>query len=150
MIPFETTFRDYTETSDCSVAELVGKVIGCALEVHRRIGNGFHEVVYKRSLAYEFFFQNIPFEREAEFVGNIEIQGFADRADFIVDGEMMVELISVLQVEDEYLAQTLDYLKENNLKLALLINFGRENLEFKQITNTSHTYSVKNQLTNNI
>ncbi|WP_282189239.1 GxxExxY protein [Maribellus sp. YY47] len=44
--------------------ELTHKIIGCAMQVHRALGNGFQEVIYQRALAIEFDHQNINFERE--------------------------------------------------------------------------------------
>ena len=48
------------------LSDLTGKVIKCAIEVHKHLGNGFQEVIYQRALAIEFGLQNIPFEREFE------------------------------------------------------------------------------------
>lgn len=47
-------------------SELTGKIIGCAMEVHRRLGNGFQEVIYQRALAIEMEAANIGFVREQE------------------------------------------------------------------------------------
>ncbi|HMI66545.1 MAG TPA: GxxExxY protein [Cyclobacteriaceae bacterium] len=46
--------------------ELTYKIIGCALTVHKTLGNGFQEVIYQRSLALEFAKNSILFEREKE------------------------------------------------------------------------------------
>jgi len=48
------------------LSDLTAKIIKCAIEVHRHLGNGFQEVIYQRALAFEFNLQNIPFEREFE------------------------------------------------------------------------------------
>lgn len=47
-------------------SELTGKIIGCALEVHKILGNGFQEVIYQRALAKEMFLQGLAFSREFE------------------------------------------------------------------------------------
>lgn len=47
-------------------SELTGKIIGCAMEVHRILGNGFQEVIYQRALAIEIASQGISFSREHE------------------------------------------------------------------------------------
>ncbi len=47
-------------------SELTGKIIGCALEVHKSLGNGFQEVIYQRALAIEMALQGIAFSREFE------------------------------------------------------------------------------------
>lgn len=47
-------------------SELTGRIIGCAMEVHNALGNGFQEVIYQRALAHEFQLQNLTFDREYE------------------------------------------------------------------------------------
>jgi len=57
-------------------SELTGKVIGCALKVHKKLGNGFQEVIYQRCLAIEMYKQNLAFSRELEmpiFYDEIEV-----------------------------------------------------------------------------
>ena len=44
--------------------ELTRKIIGCAIEVHKRLGNGFQEVIYQRALEIEMRFSNLDFSRE--------------------------------------------------------------------------------------
>ena len=46
---------------------LTHKIIGCAMQVHRTLGNGFQEVIYQRALAIEFSFQNVSFDREMDY-----------------------------------------------------------------------------------
>jgi GxxExxY protein len=45
-------------------SELTGKIIGCAMEVHKFLGNGFQEVIYQRALAHEMELQGLSFARE--------------------------------------------------------------------------------------
>ena len=45
-------------------SELTVKIIGCAIEVHKKFGNGFQEVIYQRSLKIEMCLMNISFSRE--------------------------------------------------------------------------------------
>jgi GxxExxY protein len=47
-------------------SELTGKIIGCAMEVHRYFGNGFQEVIYQRALAKEMSLQGLKYSREHE------------------------------------------------------------------------------------
>jgi len=47
-------------------SELTGKIIGCSMEVHKVLGNGFQEVIYQRALAKEMVSQRLAFEREFE------------------------------------------------------------------------------------
>lgn len=47
-------------------SDLTGKIIGCAMEVHKIVGNGFQEVIYQRALAKEMILQGVGFSREHE------------------------------------------------------------------------------------
>ena len=119
-------------------SELTGKIIGCAMEVHKYLGNGFQEVVYQRCLAIEMTRQGIAFSREHE----MEIfykgeQVGLRRVDFFVEDKMMVELKAVIQLEDVHLAQAINYLEAYGMKIGLLINFGNTSLQFKRVMKPS-------------
>ena len=45
-------------------SKITGEVIGCAMEVHKILGNGFQERIYQKALSIEFRLRNIPFQRE--------------------------------------------------------------------------------------
>ena len=51
-----------------TLPELTDRIIKCAQAVHKQIGNGFHEMVYRRPLAFEFFMRDIAFEREMDIL----------------------------------------------------------------------------------
>ena len=115
-------------------SELTGKIIGCAMEVHRVLGNGFQEVIYQRALAIEMAQQGIEFSREHEM--DIVYKGEhigQRRVDFFVEGKIMVELKAVVQLEDVHLAQAINYLEAYGLQIGLLINFGNTSLQFKRV-----------------
>jgi GxxExxY protein len=115
-------------------SELTGKVIGCCMEVHRVLGNGFQEVIYQRALAIEFNRQNISFSREHEM--DIYYKGEnigTRRIDFFVEGKVMVELKAIIHLEDVHLAQAINYLEAYGLETGLLVNFGAKSLEFKRV-----------------
>lgn len=115
-------------------SELTGKIIGCAMEVHRILGNGFQEVIYQRALAIEMVNNNISFSREHEM--DILYKGERigqRRVDFFVEGKIMVELKAVIQLEDVHLAQAFNYLEAYGLDIGLLINFGSTSLQFKRV-----------------
>lgn len=115
-------------------SELTSKIIGCAIEVHKNMGNGFQEVVYQRALAIEFGLQKLSFEREKEMP--LTYKGYdvgTRRVDFFVEGLIMVELKAVIQLEDVHLAQAINYLEAYNMEIGLLINFGGRKLDFKRV-----------------
>ena len=115
-------------------SDLTGKIIGCAMEVHRVLGNGFQEVIYQRALAIELASKGIAYSREHEmeifYKGeNIGLR----RVDFFVEGKIMVELKAVIQLEDVHLAQAINYLEAYGMSIGLLINFGNKSLQFKRV-----------------
>jgi Tfp pilus assembly protein PilF len=82
---------------------LTHKIIGCAMNVHRALGNGFQEVIYQRALEIEMQQTNL----------------------------IMVELKALAAIEKEHLAQAKNYLEAYKTQIGLLINFGANSLEFK-------------------
>ena len=114
--------------------DLTYKIIGCAMKVHNTLGNGFQEVIYQRCLAIELDKASIEYARELEmpiFYENIEVG--TRRADFIVTGEVMVELKAFVKLEDVHLVQALNYLTGYQIDRGLLINFGSTSLEVKRL-----------------
>lgn len=117
-------------------SELTGRVIGCAMEVHRQLGNGFQEVIYQRALGLEMAIAGIPFEREFEMpIYYKEHHIGTRRVDFLVNGTLSVELKAIKELEDVHFAQGINYLEAYNLEIGLLINFGEQRLVFKRLTN---------------
>jgi len=118
------------------LSDLTGRIIKCAIEVHKYLGNGFQEVIYQRALAIEFALQNVVFEREFEmplFYKGEQIG--TRRVDFFVDGKVMVEIKAIIQLEDVHLAQAINYLEAYQMEVGLLINFGSKSLDFKRVMN---------------
>jgi GxxExxY protein len=119
--------------------ELTHTIIGCAMKVHRTLGNGFQEVIYQRALAIEMEKERLGFEREMEmtiFYEGIDIG--TRRVDFFVEGNIMVELKALIKLEDVHLAQAMNYCQAYHLPIGLLINFGSKSLEFKRVYNVNH------------
>lgn len=116
--------------------EITRSVIGCAMKVHSTLGNGFQEVIYQRCLAIELGKRNIGFRREVKMVIVYEEHEVGTRrADFLVEGKILVELKARINLEDAHFAQALNYLEAYNLETGLLINFGAPSLEFKRLFN---------------
>lgn len=121
----ELKYKDITE-----------KIIGASFEVHKFLGNGFQEVIYQRALAWELAQAGLSFQREIE--QDIFYKGLPEpigkrRADFVVEGKVLVELKAVVELQDVHLAQILNYLKAYRLEVGLLINFGSKSLTFKRL-----------------
>ncbi|MBK8832943.1 MAG: GxxExxY protein [Saprospiraceae bacterium] len=116
--------------------DITEKIIGGAFEVHKFLGNGFQEVIYQRALAYEMRMADLQFHREIEqeiFYKELEEPIGTRRADFVVEEKILVELKAVKELDDDHLAQILNYLKAYKLEVGLLINFGGKSLKFKRV-----------------
>jgi GxxExxY protein len=101
------------------------RTIGAAIEVHRVLGPGYLEVVYERALAVEFTLRGIPFSRQAHLdVQYKEHPVGVGWNDFLVAGQLVVELKAVEALTPVFTAQLISYLKARNLMLGLLINFN--------------------------
>lgn len=124
-------------------SQLTGKIIGCAMEVHNELGNGFQEVIYQRALGYEMELQNISFAREVEMPVFYKKNDVGSRrVDFLVDNKICVELKALIKLEDVHLAQAINYLEAFNLEVGLLINFGAPKLEFKRLHNKKYKHQI--------
>ena len=117
-------------------SELTSRIIGCAMTVHKVLGNGFQEVIYQRALEIEMNLAGLNFSREFEMpIYYREKQIGTRRVDFLVEEVISVELKAITKLEDTHFAQAINYLEAYNLEIGLLINFGEMSLNFKRLTN---------------
>ena len=108
-------------------------IIGTAMEVHKVLGPGFLESVYEEALAHEFVLRGIPYQRQTRLaVRYKEIVAGEFRADFLVDGKVVVELKAIKALTESNEAQLLNYLKGTGHRVGLLLNFGAPSLEYKR------------------
>ena len=115
-------------------SDITEKIIGCAMKVHSRLGNGFQEVIYQRALAIELAEADMEFAREQEMEIFYKDQQIGTRrVDFFVEGRVLVELKALVQLEDVHLAQAINYLEAYGLEIGLLLNFGNRSLQFKRV-----------------
>ena len=123
--------------------ELTYKVIGCAMNVHNTLGNGFQEVIYQRCLAIELEKAGVNFGREIEqtiFYNEIEVG--TRRADFVVENKVVVEIKAVINLEDVHLAQAKNYVVAYDFQCGLLINFGAISLQHKLVFNPKYNLAA--------
>lgn len=110
------------------------KIIGICMEVHRNLGPGLLEVIYKDALEIEFKENNISFEREKKF--SIEYKGqilpHKFYADFVVNEDVILEIKAVKEFSNEHIAQVLNYMKLSNSEIGLLLNFQTKSLQHKR------------------
>lgn len=105
------------------------------MEVHGHLGHGFLEVVYKDALEYEFKEADIEFSREKQYdiwYKDIKLP-HKFYADFVVFDKIILEVKSSQGIAKEHVAQGINYLRASENKVALLINFGRQSLEWKRL-----------------
>ncbi|MEM9830387.1 MAG: GxxExxY protein [Bacteroidota bacterium] len=115
-------------------SELTSKVIGCAMEVHNFLGNGFQEKIYQRALSIELNQAGIVHAREFEMPIYYKGQHIGTRrVDFLIEDKLALEIKAVIQLEDAHLAQAINYLEAYHLEVGLLINFGSPSLIFKRV-----------------
>lgn len=122
-----------------TIEEITYKINGCAMKVHNTLGNGFQEVIYQRCLAIELNKAGLEFEREKEqdiFYEGIHVG--TRRADFVVEGQIIVELKALINLEDVHLAQAKNYAVAYDFPIGLLINFGATSLQFKKVFNKKY------------
>ncbi|MFT3703293.1 MAG: GxxExxY protein [Agriterribacter sp.] len=129
--------QSYGET-DYPFQKITYEIVGICMEIHRILGKGFLEIVYKDALEYELKQRNIVFEREKEYSINYKdiVLPHKFYADFVVNNEIIVELKSKAGIIEEHYAQVINYLAISKLHVGLIINFHDKSLEHKRVVLT--------------
>jgi len=111
------------------------KIIGICMEVHRILGKGFLEIVYKDALEYEFKQQNILYEREKKY--EIEYKNIIlphhFYADFVVFDKIILEVKAQQGIVENHYKWVINYLAASKCKLGLIVNFGEDSLITKRV-----------------
>ena len=116
--------------------EETGRIIGIGIEIHKILGAGFLEIVYKDAFEYEFLLNDLFFEREKEYqvVYKNNVLRHKFYADFVVFGKVILEIKAKEGgIAEEDLAQSLNYLKCSGCRIALILNFAKLKLEVKRV-----------------
>ena len=110
-------------------------IIGLGIEIHKTLGFGFLEIVYKDAFEYELKSRVIQYEREKEFKIKYKqiILPHKFYADFVVMDKVILEIKAKDGIADEDYAQTINYLKCSGCKVGLILNFGRMKLDIKRV-----------------
>ena len=128
-------------------SDITEKIIGCAMTVHRRMRNGFQELIYHRCLIIEFRKIALSFSNEVElpiFYDNVEVG--KRRVDFLVENKVVIEIKAVSELTDTHLAQALNYLESLNLEVGLLLNFGSKSLGVMRLINNKKSFHSNQSL----
>jgi len=105
------------------------------MEVHKILGKGLLEIVYKDALEYELKNRGISYEREKEYPVNYKnvVLPHSFSADFVIRNKIILEIKSKSTFANSDIAQTINYLRLSHNKLGLLVNFGTSSLEYKRV-----------------
>jgi GxxExxY protein len=114
-----------TETSDLEINEITEKIIGSAIEVHRRLGPGLLEHAYEEALCIEFQLQGVDYQRQVAAPLTYKGRAIGEyRVDLLVEDAVVVEIKSVERHDPVFEAQVLTYLRMTGKKVGLLMNFN--------------------------
>ncbi|MNF43364.1 hypothetical protein D3C85_134500 [compost metagenome] len=110
-------------------------IIGALMEVHKNLGKGFSEIVYKDAFEYELKRKGFFFEREKEYLVHYKdiILNHKFYADFVVLDKIILEIKSTDSLHEKHISQCLNYLHVSGHRLAILVNFNKTSLEYKRI-----------------
>ena len=116
------------------------KLIGVLFDVHRNLGRGFSEIVYKDVIEYEFKQLDIPFERENEYAVKYKDTVLKHKfyADFVIYDEIILEIKTVDAFIKPHFNQCLNYLRVSGNEIAFLVNFNSVSLEYKRFLLTKN------------
>ena len=111
------------------------RIIGACLEVHRELGRGHSEAIYRDALEIELGRQQISVSREAQYAvaykGTVLPHKYF--ADFVAMDKIIIEVKAVEGLTSSHIRQVLNYLAASRLKLGLLVNFGEDSLTWKRV-----------------
>ena len=114
--------------------DLSYKIVGIAMRVHSKLGYGFLEKVYENALMVLFRREGIEAKQQAPITVYFEEEVVGNYyADILVEDKVILEIKSVENIIDAHIAQSLNYLKATGLRLAIILNFSKEKLEYKRI-----------------
>jgi GxxExxY protein len=110
------------------------RIIGAAIEVHRRLGPGFLESVYEKALRVELARREISFVSQmAVAIRYLDVEVGTHVLDLLVEDRIVVELKAVRRLEDIHFVIVRSYLKAVGREHALLLNFAGSKLEIKRV-----------------
>lgn len=123
------------QTPNLIFKEEVFEIVGICMEIHRILGKGFSEVVYKAAMEYEFKKKERIYIREKKFEISYKETVLPHHyfADFVFDDKIILEVKAQQNVIDNHFRQTINYLAASKIKLGLIINFGEDSLKFKRV-----------------
>jgi GxxExxY protein len=121
--------------ADLLYKEEIFKLVGFCMEIHRELGKGHEEVIYKDALVVELQRGTIPFSRELKYEITYKsvILPHHYRADFVIWNKILFEAKAVEKLTEAHVKQVMNYLAASKLEVGLLVNFGADSLEWKRV-----------------
>jgi GxxExxY protein len=118
--------------------EETGRIIGMCMEIHRELGKGYDEIIYKDAFEIECRINEVPYSREQKYqiLYKSVVLPHLYYADFVVFGKILFEAKACECLTEAHIKQVLNYLAASGLELGLLINFGEDSLTWKRIVLT--------------
>ena len=123
-----------TNKNELIYKELSFKIVGLAMQVHNTLGFGFLEKIYENSLMVLLKREGITAKQQAPITVYFEGENVGEYfADILIEDKIVLELKSADNIVNAHRAQTLNYLKATGLSLAIILNFGKERLEYERL-----------------
>ena len=136
MLVFNSYFPAFliNNMNNLAYEELTGRIIACAIEVHKTLGPGFLESIYESALAVELKRAGLKFEQQKPLpIYYREVLVGEHRLDLLVEGKILVELKAISELADIHFAIGRSYLKAVGLEHGLLLNFATMPLTVKRM-----------------
>ncbi len=131
-LSYELTQMD-TNGKKILYKDLSYAIVGLAMQVHNKLGYGFLEKVYENALMVQFRRKEIKAKQQAPITVYFNREVVGDYyADILVEDKIIIELKTAEKISGAHRAQVLNYLKATGLQLAILLNFGKEKLEYER------------------
>jgi GxxExxY protein len=111
------------------------RIVGLCMDVHRELGKGHSEAIYKDALEFELGQKEIPFTREKEYLITYKTIVLPHKyfADFVIWDKVLLEAKAIEALTDSHVRQVLNYLAASQLRLGLLVNFGQDSLVYRRV-----------------
>ena len=114
--------------------EVTREIIGAAMEVHRTLGPGFVESIYRNALTHELRSRGLTVETELEVrIAYKSLTVGRHRLDLLVQNSVIVELKAASSIVEPHIAQAFSYMKATGMKVSLVVNFGTTSLTWKRL-----------------
>jgi len=126
--------------------KITEKIIGCAYKVSNTLGIGFLEKVYENALGIEMTKEGLKVIQQHPV--QVKYDGFVVGeyvVDMLIEGCVLIELKTVKQLDENHMAQCMNYLKATGFNICLLLNFGNNRLQIKRIVHHLNEVNVKDK-----